>query len=203
MPLVSDLKWARIYACVWLDQALQNAFEKDPKTTVVANFQVNPSDKLLDLTGYDYDPIANQLRDPHTTDTALTEVIKSLTFNGQTVQLRNPMFTPPTRTGTPIPLPQDADPNAISLADWTRIYAYIWLKEKNNPGYRNLFEGDPLKGVQQIVPDMKNTFKVTITYQKLLNLGDPPKLPTSDTLHDICNDVMDAKKYRHKPHLCC
>jgi hypothetical protein len=201
---VSDAKWASIYACIWSDQtkALQDAFEKDPKTTVVAKFQVGANDTLLDLTSYDQDPIAGQLRDPHRTESELTEVIKSLTLYGQAVQIRNPVFTPPTGTGKPIPLPQDADPNAISVANWTRIYAYIWLQEKKNPGYRKLFEADPLKGVQQIVPDMKNTFKVTITYQKLLNLGDPPNLPTSDTLDGICKD-MDAKKYRHKPHLCC
>ena len=197
MALVSDAQWARIYACAWAGSLKKADFEKDPKTTVVGQFGIVSSDTLIDLN-YAYDPVATWLSDPKRTQVELTTVIQNGSIPGGKT-MSAPTFTFP--DGTSIPL-QPGD-GSITLADWTRMYAYIWLQERfnKNLGCRALFEADPLKGVQQIVLDMKNTFGVTITYTKLLNLG-PAPTTIPDRLTDICKD-SDAKKYRHKPGLCC
>jgi hypothetical protein len=201
---ISEVQWARIYACIWSDPTLQQAFEVDPKKAIFplrTTFQIDPNDTLMDLS-YNYDPVWKLLKDPARTDTELKEVITSGKLNGKEVRLSASVFTTP--DGSSIPLPQDADPNAISIANWTRIYAYIAYQEtiNGNPYCRALFESDPAKCTQLIVTDLKKPpYSVTITYTKLLNLGAPPNIPLPDTLKAIRNGA-DIKNSRYMPNFC-
>jgi len=188
-----------MYACVWSDPTKRTDFEKNPKKAIMGKFPgIVASDTVLDLS-WPYDPVATWLKDKASTDELLNVVKTGSTSSGQ--KLSAPVFT---FQGWSTPLPQGGDPAAISLENWTRIYAYIWYQSKTgNSTPKGNFEKDPFSALPPIVADLKNPpYSVTITYTKLLNLGPPPTIFPPDTLMSICNDA-DAKKYRHKPNLCC
>jgi len=197
---VSDVQWARMYGCVWSDQNLQALFEVDPKKAIDlrrTKLHIGANEPLLDL-GWPYDAVANWLSDSTRTPGELEAVIRSGSIpSGE--NLSAPEFKPPTGKGQPTKLPPGD--GAISLPDWTRIYAYIWYQSKTgNPGLRGQFESDPATALPAIVAGIQNMVGYKINYSKLLNLGAPPHIP--DKLTDIC-DADDAKKYSFMPCFCC
>src|SRR6266446_1797129 len=208
---ISDTAWARIYAKAWYESSqgqtgFQDNLELDPAKAINAlrsQFGIGRADTIVNMD-YDCDSVAQQLKDS-ANKSLLEQVIKSGNLNEQ--QISGGMWIRPNPLEE-IPLPERAVNPAISPADWTRIYAYIWHRYiHGDVATRAEFEKDPASALPQIVADIKTSYKVTIDYTKgvtrFLDLGLPPRKDEDPMLLKSIQDAPDAKKYRHKPCLCC
>ena len=208
---ITPTQWARIFAKAWYEStqgkpAFQEKLEHDPANAiddaVRKQFGISRVAKIIDLD-YDYDPVAQQLRDSATPD-LLLKVIKDGELNGN--QMSGGTWIRP-NPQEEITLPESAVNQAMSLADWTRIYAYIWYQylKKDDVDTRATFEKDPASALTQIVDDINKNYGGAIGHKKgdrLLDLGLPPHKDKEPTMLKSIQDAEDAKQYRHIPKWC-
>lgn len=209
---ITPTQWARIHAKAWCESkqpnptTFQDDLERDPAKAIFAvssQFGISRADKIIDLD-YDSDPVARQLRDS-ATPALLLQVIRDGMLNGHHLSGGSWIRPNPQEE---ITLPERAVNPAVSLEDWTRIYAYIWYQylfngDKNT---RAQFEKDPASVLQAIVDAIKASYGVTIAYtpgDRLLDFGLPPTKDDDPTVLSNIENAWDAKQYRYKATLTC
>jgi hypothetical protein len=212
MPL-SEAEWGQILALAWRDQGFKLAFERNPvealkshdhgktllKTILVKNNNAFPLFELrmLDYGGYDF---------AGTTASDLEDIF----LGKRSVTAEDSWFCDPlARKGDATRTAQD---DTLSLADWGRIYARIWLDKRideNGAGfsdqhiqkiygekkkYAEKFEADPAEVVKKITEELKNhkdkppqisyTFNETRLYPLV---SKPDSWPENAELENIIN----------------
>jgi hypothetical protein len=150
------------------------------------------------------DPIADLLTaifqgDP--TGNVLSEIYTKGTLFTKPVELPPGEWINPSG---PIKLFEHAT-GALSLADWMKIYAYIWhqIRFAGNTTIQEAFEEAPALTLKNnIVPNV--TLSKTYKYQTtpLFSLGDPAPDASPLALTNI-RDALDAHNFRHRIRMSC
>jgi len=213
---ITDLQWARVHAKAWLDSNFKDTLDKNPAAaldpSVRTQLKIRLDAKLIDLksaSGYgvnfdNYKP--DELQTIYTTGK----------LGGKLIEMTPSQWRSPSGNFQDV---TQKDPG-ISLANWAKIYAYIWYQFKfaSNGTIRDDFENkpaetlrDPTNNVKDQTVDNVNRLSPTVPkidyiYQQtpLITHGDPPTEPGSPAgLKDIRDDEMDAKGYRYRVSYCC
>jgi hypothetical protein len=233
IPVIDEKTWARIVARAYVNPPpnppygpppnppfhdFRDKLQKDPKAAVdeargasdLPGIIIPNPVRLMDLY-YSYstpanpDPIADLLTaifQGSPTADVLSEIFTKGTLFGQRVELPCGEWIHPKGTRTLFEHATDA----LSLADWMKIYAYIWhqIRFMHNTTIQEAFEEDPALTLKNnIVPNL--TLSKAYDYQKtaLFTLGDnSPPYASPETLTDIRNDP-GARNYRHRIRMSC
>jgi len=215
IPVVDEYTWARIVAKAYLDTSdFKSKLETDPAAAVSRARIENPGFNIpaapVRLMSLSYSPeysepdsVAKLLKAifQGCTQAQLQEIFTYGTIGGQLVELPPGEWIPPSQVtrffqqGT----------TAISLADWMRIYAYIWheIRFAGDSTIREDFEEDPAQTLADEI--VKPAGPLNITYQKgttpLFTLA-PPSPETTTQLTSI-RDTAGALGYRHRIRMSC
>jgi len=216
IPVIDEYTWARIVAKAYLDTSdFKSVLETDPAAAVSRTRLENPEFKippdpvkLMDLT-YSYDGPPD----------SVAKLLIAI-FQGTTEAQLKGLYTSGELDGQPMELPcgewiNPAGPKrlfehakeAVSLADWMRIYAYIWYQmrfgQPQPPPPDNIrlrFEKNP---AQTLDKEIAGPLKLTYAPGKpLFTLGDPVPDSSPWKLTDIRDDA-GAKNFRHRIRMSC
>jgi hypothetical protein len=214
--VMSATQWARVFAKAYLENDFKTTLEIDPFAAVNQvrdSFGIDPHAKLMDIAYLAYSYPTGY---PDSVATLLSAI-----FQGSTEEQLKEVFTSKTPFGREIALPSGEwiepagrithlvpNRDAISLADWMRIYAFMWhqVRFRSNPGIKDEFEMDPAKALEDsIIPKLNavpDAPPITYDYQKtpLFTVGAAPEDP--ETLKEITKDAK-AKGYRFRGRMSC
>jgi hypothetical protein len=228
-PVITYYQAARIHAQAWYEDPqgkpgkFKDMLDKDPAGAIEPRKKgfgildgANGA-KLLDLESYneDFGDIDFSDKGPYSTAN-----LEKIYLTGQDPTTGNQLEMKPslwiTPSGQIIPVGQNPNPTTgISLADWARIYAYIWYQVRfaSNQTIMDHFERDPSSALHdpshnfndEIIPNLNQLSVIQIGYNRgttsLITHGDPPMAFATD-FQDISDDP-NAKGYRYIVRFSC
>jgi hypothetical protein len=232
-PVITYYQAARIHAQVWAEDqnnrggpgqsgGPRDKLDTDPATAIEPRkkgfgiFDGPSGAKLIDLDSYneDFGDIDFSDSGPYSTNDLQQIYLKGLDPAGNQLEMKPSLWITP--SGQIIPVGQNPAPGGLSLANWARIYAYIWYQARTgaNTALKGDFEMNPVNalvkhGVISSIntaanaapPPTPTPISYTPGATPLITHGDPP-MPFATDFQDISNDP-NAKGYRYIVRFSC